>query len=353
MDGENRFDPDALTELLDHASSAPFVALVRRIERMLVDENSVGVGGNGPVQNESVRFRHDPSLAFQSADVSRARWVEAQRAWSDEPGRGRVEVTTTFLGVTGASSPLPSYVAEEIAQEDDEKRPRRDFLDIFHHRLVSLLYRGLARVAPHAEFRSDASDAHSRRLLALAGVDASAEARAGLLTDRDILRLVPIVAPRRGTRHAIEASIRAIFADVLGDAKIEIAAARGEEVEFDAAQRVSLGRRNTRLGTDMYAGRRIHHAAGRIVIVIGPIGSDAHRALSRGGELAAKLRAVIDFAADLPIEVDIEFILHEEARRTLALDGTSRLGRDSFLAGGRGTLRVQGDRSRSSSTGRP
>lgn len=341
MASSDRLPSDALTKVLDSATRSDFVSLVRRIERSHGLPTSVAVGTDGPPRDEVLRFRHDPSLAFSTQDVASARYVEEKVAWSDTAGARYYEVSTTFLGLTGSATPLPLHIAEEIAHEDDDAHPRRDFLDLFHHRFIALLYRGLARAEVDREFTSDATDLHSRRLLALIGVDGLSEQRAEQLPYEELLQLAPILVSGRGTRHAIEASVATVFRRVLDGASVRVECLRGGEVEFDDDQRMRLAKVNSRLGIDSILGRRVRHAAGRITVVIGPVGVDAHRAFSVGGEHAEKLRRVVAFALDVPTEVDVELILREEARPTLRLDRSRRLGRDSFLAGGAGHARVR------------
>ena len=341
MAGTPRIRTDSLTELLARGTTTSFVTLVRRLERELEGEGVVAVGLDGPPRDERIRFRHDPSLAFSASDVSRARVVDERGATDDAIMPEHVEVTTTFLGLTGSASPLPTYMTEEVAQEDDRHAPRREFLDLFHHRLLSLLYRGLARVAIDAEYRTDASDAHSKRMLALAGVDAYAADRTDLLTDAEMLRLVPLVVTRRATRHTIETAVAIIFESLLGDARIRLTAFQGKAVPFHEAQRVRLGVRNHALGVTTIIGTSVTDRASRATLTIGPVGADVFTALSPGGPLAEKLRHVLAFVTDDAVAVDVELILAEQARRELCLDRTSRLGIDSFLAGGKGEKRVR------------
>lgn len=341
MESAHRFDPDLLTPLLDRARSLAFVSLVRRLERMLASEGAVEIGGDGPPRDEPIRFRHDPSLGFVTTDVTRARLVRRHVPFGDEIAAEHVEITTAFLGVTGSASPIPAAVTEEVLHEDEERSPRRDFLDMFHHRLVGLLYRGLARLSVDAEFRSDGSDAHSKRLLSLAGVDAHGAPRVHELADTDLLRLVPIAATRRGTRHAIEAALHVIFAEELGDARVHVKPLEGGFVPFDEGQKVRLAHTNSTLGVDAIIGRSVLHAAGKILVTIGPVGERVHRLFAPGGALAGKLREVLDFVVDGVVEVDVELELAEEARPAATLDRTKRLGLDSFLMGGRGRSRVR------------
>ncbi|HYW06456.1 MAG TPA: type VI secretion system baseplate subunit TssG, partial [Longimicrobium sp.] len=89
---------------------------------------------------EAVRFRATPSLSFASSDVA-----------GMAPGAdgGPPEMTVAFLGLAGAGGPLPHSFSEWVMhQARAGDRGPRDFLDLFHHRLVSLLYRARSRNRP-------------------------------------------------------------------------------------------------------------------------------------------------------------------------------------------------------------
>src|SRR6185295_15956114 len=93
-----------------------------------------------------------------------------------EPGI-KAHITSTFMGLSGAVSPLPTYMVEEVAHDDDDTPVLRNFLDIFHHRFISLIYRAVTRFDFALEYLSGGRDAWSKRVQALTGVDAFAPER--------------------------------------------------------------------------------------------------------------------------------------------------------------------------------
>jgi len=143
---------DALAEL-----RLGFVPLVRLLERLSPD--AVRVGGEGPPAAEGIRFRHDRALQFHASDVVELTERDA------EGGPRQYHVTSGFLGLSGAMSPLPAYFAEEVLHEDDEAPVRRDFLDLFHHRLLSLFYRTVVRYRLSSEHTTRLEDGWSLRAL--------------------------------------------------------------------------------------------------------------------------------------------------------------------------------------------
>ena len=95
-----------------------------------------------------MRFRPLLSFAFPATDVERV-----ERVGDGDGTRPPYRVTVNFLGLYGESSPLPAFLTEELMADDPEDSPRRDFLDLFHHRLVSLFYRCWQKYRHQVQYR--------------------------------------------------------------------------------------------------------------------------------------------------------------------------------------------------------
>ncbi|HEY0092707.1 MAG TPA: type VI secretion system baseplate subunit TssG, partial [Archangium sp.] len=99
----------AAEALRPKASRLGFFQLVAFLERLTSE--ATRVGELGPVLQERIRFRHDPSLGFSSGDVSDVALRQVPVQEDDALARRPLfEVVTTFLGLTGSASPLPMYV---------------------------------------------------------------------------------------------------------------------------------------------------------------------------------------------------------------------------------------------------
>src|SRR5690349_6442874 len=72
------------------------------------------VGEAGPPARETIRFRHDPSLAFPAGDV------KSVRTRVPRHGLMFAEVMTTMLGLVGSSSPLPTWMSEDVLQSEED-----------------------------------------------------------------------------------------------------------------------------------------------------------------------------------------------------------------------------------------
>ena len=85
--------------------------------------------------------------------------------------RGVFELTLTFMGLVGVSSPLPLYFSEYIARYEDNSQPLVDFLNIFNHRCYSLFYRAWKKYRFLTSFSLREQGPLSRRIALLAGLD--------------------------------------------------------------------------------------------------------------------------------------------------------------------------------------
>jgi type VI secretion system protein ImpH len=325
---------------IEAARQSGFYPLVHLLERLGGDGGPVGTDASP--EQEVIRFRHDPALAFSAADVVEVRELQRPALFSDPDCAERRgwEVVTTFLGLSGAVSPIPLYLSEEVAREDPETPQLRDFLDLFHHRLISLLYRARAsRDVPNG-WRRDGRDAWTPRLLALLGVDVGEPARGGALPAWRLLRLAPLLAERVVTADALEAVLEDALAEDLGGARVEIEPFAGAWVDIPAGDQVALGVRASRLG-ELVLGRRVYDAAGRFRVVIGPLTSEGHGRFTYGGALR-RVTEVLDALVAEPLEREIVLWLAADAAPQLRL-GASRLGRDAWLAGQPRSVRLRVD----------
>jgi type VI secretion system protein ImpH len=331
--------PDTFVEsarkLAEEAPRLGFFQLVAYLER-LTASGTARVGSVGPVNEEMIRFRHDPSLGFSSGDVSsvalREVPVRAEEPYSRRP---LFEVVTHFLGLTGSVSPLPMYIAEEVAQEDPDRAVRREFLDLFHHRLLSLLYRIESKYRISSESNFDNTDQWSRRLLALAGFDTYEGERTSKLPTRRLLRIVPLLASRARTADKLEAALEDVLGENLEGARVRVEQFVGRWVDIDA--RLRLGRSNHILGRNTVLGGKAFDRMGKIKIHIEPLPTTVYRRMLPGGDLLPQAREVVRLFLKDPLEYEFELGLTEGVTQTFNLSSTqsAQLGRDTWLGKGR------------------
>jgi type VI secretion system protein ImpH len=330
--------PEALVEAARHLSEAAprlsFFQLVAYLERLTA--GAVRVGSVGPVNEELIRFRHDPSLAFSSGDVSEVTLRRVPvRAEEPHARRPLFEVVTQFLGLTGSVSPMPLYIAEEVAQEDPDHATRREFLDLFHHRLLSLLYRIESKYRVTSEANANHTDQWSRRLLALAGFDTYESSEPGRLPTWRLLRIVPLLASSARTAEKLEASLEDVLGGEMEGARVRVEQFVGRWVDIDA--RLQLGRGNNLLGKTTVLGGKYFDRMGKVKIHIGPLPSSVYRRMLPGGDLLVQAREVVRLFLKDPLDFEFELGLTEGVTQTFNLSSQqpAQLGRDTWLGKGK------------------
>jgi len=314
---------DALTSLLASARTLPFEELVVRLEQRLGP--AARVGGDAGSDRARIRFRHDPALCFHESDVVEARLVPEER------GGLRVDVTTSFLGLTGAVSPLPPLWIEALARDDDGSAVEGALLDIFHDRILRLLYRGL-RERDVTDLQGGHAFIETCSLL-LGGLLPSHAERLTGLGRADLMRLAPLLVAGAPSAQRLALAVRTVLEDVLEGASVQVREWTGGYVRLEPAHRARLGH-GMRLGGNTLLGARLAAPASAITLEIGPLCPLACARLGPGEALHVRLRAVIALFAPETVQVAVR--LQPRSGSAARLGGTARprLGRGTWLGRG-------------------
>lgn len=236
-----------------------FFQAVRLLELASPDSSPVGEGAE-PAR-EAVRFRSGVGLDFPASDVAEVRPPEAPAA----PAR----MTVNFMGLAGATGPLNTPSTELIIERawHGDEAPR-DFLDIFNHRLVSLLYRtrklhrvGLDNAAPGL-------DRTASYLFSIAGLGTPSLRGRMQVKDRALLFYAGLLGQQPRSMAGLEAllshyfGVRAVGVPFKG---------RWRALEENQWTRIGGSGRNVRLGVDAVVGTRVWDEEGAFEIELGPL----------------------------------------------------------------------------------
>jgi type VI secretion system protein ImpH len=306
-----------------------FFQLVRLLER--TSPNCAPVGHLGPVAREVVRLRHEPQFAFAASDVTRV----CEKA-------NRTHVTTAFIGLTGATTPLAICFAEDVirgADPDDDSLAA--FYDLFHHRIISFLYRSWVKYRPLPQFQSTGADPFTRRALSLIGTTADVPAANGTLSPFEQLALAPIFAGRARSARSLELVLRRVFPEV----GIAIESFVDRKVVFDPNERMRLGQHHTNINRDLTIGRSVRDRSGRFRIKVGPVSQETSERFLPGGQDYPRLRGIVEHFTRGVLEAEVEIELDASASPRFCIGATvgARLGVTTRLGSrtqGRTKLRV-------------
>jgi type VI secretion system protein ImpH len=112
-----------------------FFQAVRLLERAGITANKGTLVADGaPPSKEVVRFNSRTQLTFNATDIQKITPAK------NRPDQYAMEVN--FTGLAGSQGVLPHYLTEIIQRRQREKDSAfKDYLDIFNHRNISLLYK--------------------------------------------------------------------------------------------------------------------------------------------------------------------------------------------------------------------
>lgn len=317
MAGANETDPRA-AGLIDALEREPwsfdFFQALRRIEGALPGKARLGASAR-PVE-DPVRLGQEPSLAFAPSTV-------AKFAPGDETSPPRL--TVRYPGLLGPSGPMPLHFTEYVrtrsraAQDPSLAR----FLDVFHHRMLSLFYRAWAVSRPTVARDRPREDRFAAWVGATFGQGSPA------FLDRDA---APDDAKRyyaghlaRQTRNA--AGLVSILADFFG-VPAEVRPFRGSWLEIPERARWRLGEtpETGTLGVSTTAGGRTWERHLSFRVVLGPLSREEYERFLPGGRSLARLDALVRNYVGDELDYDVCLVLAREEAPRLVLGGDTRLG---------------------------
>ncbi|NVB36786.1 type VI secretion system baseplate subunit TssG [Pseudenhygromyxa sp. WMMC2535] len=319
--------PDWLTRLLAEPSAFDPFVVVGLLEQLTV--GAPQVGGDGPYDEEAIHFRHSRSLAFKPGDMHAAEVHEDGRK-IDGGKAERFDLTLNIVGLTGTSSPLPTYLASEAASDDDAGNTKADFFDLFHHRLHSLLYRSLRKHEWAQEHTTDGDEVWARRVLAALGVDTYDRPPLKYIRPLDLLRIAPLMASSARTARTVELAIMEILGHQLHGAEVSVKQFQGGWANIDQDHKIKLAVENSNLAISAIIGDMCLHRAGKAQVVVGPLDKEGLKRFLAGGDAFLAIRELLDLLSYELVEFELELILAKSARTGTIL-GVSIIGDDAWL----------------------
>ncbi|MDI2111749.1 type VI secretion system baseplate subunit TssG [Commensalibacter nepenthis] len=145
----------------DKIISINFYRFCQLIEK--TDIHYPALGTTSLLKNDLIRFRSVEDMGFPVSEFKEVQWSKTNPSLPPT-------IRTTFLGLYGIDSPLPTIFLDDIAQKREGYESVTSFLDIFHHRMITQYYRIWRKYSYPASFQSGGTDETSQCLLGLIGL---------------------------------------------------------------------------------------------------------------------------------------------------------------------------------------
>lgn len=324
----------ALQRLLDDLEREPwshdFFALMRRIESLTPQMPRLG-RAQRPTQ-EPLRLGQVAELDFAPAAIA--------SFTRTGPTKGRLGVR--FFGMLGSHGPLPlhltEYIRERRHQHSDPTLER--FLDIFHHRMLSLFYRAWAQAQPPVQLDRPADDRYAAWLGATFGLgpgtdqrdsipDAAKRFFAGHIGSRSRHpeALTKVLRQYFGIPVALQSHVAHWMPVHIEDrSRLGFAANRIER----RGQGFGLG---AQLGRSANAGSKVYDRQFKFRVALGPMSLQTYQSFLPGGRAWIELRDWIKLLSGGDQLWDVQLGLREAEVPAPRLGKHIRLGLTAWVGG--------------------
>ena len=315
---------EARQELLRRLAGEPhqfgFFAAVRLLENAHPELPRVGTSLR--LRDDPIRFAQSPSLSFAPATI--ARFAPAD---GDKPPT----LYQRFFGLFGANGPLPLHLTEH-ARERARRQPSDGalvrFADMFHHRLLSLLYRAWAEAQPAVGLDRPADDPFSRWLGSLAGYGQATLSGRDSVPDGARLAAVGILGRSVHGAEGLERVLNDFFRVPV---RVHQWQPHWMRLPEEAHSRIGLRNAPVGLGQNAVIGARVWDCQTRFRIEIGPLTLAQYQRFLPGGESMRRLRDWVLNYVGYELSCEMRLVLKKEEVPAVRLGAAGALGWTSWL----------------------
>ncbi len=281
--------------LRDEPTYFEFFEAVRQIERMR--PGTTPVGRSVDPATEPVRFSAHPSIAFPPSEIHSLQL----------DGDGPARMSVNFMGLTGPVGVLPYHytllVRERATARDTALR---EFLDLFHHRLISLFYRAWEKHRFTVAYEKG-EDRLRGHLLDLVGIGlAQQQGALGVSVDTAAFYAALTVGQLRSAA-ALQRLLRDFF-----DAPVEVEQFVGDWYPVARVSQCELGDEQAaanELGTGALVGDEVWNQQSRVRVRVGPLPRTRYEEFLPGGSAHKPLRELLHFFGQDEFDFELQLVL--------------------------------------------
>jgi type VI secretion system protein ImpH len=283
--------------LFEEFYSFSFFKAVDLIESIFPDKKPLG--RTLVPAEEAVKFSVRPGFTFPPSDIS-----------SLEPGdeESPANIAVTFMGLIGPNGVLP-YWLNELAEKRNRKKDfsLTAFLDLFHHRLITLFYLAWKKHRFPENYLSGAKDRLSRYMLSLSGLGTRGLSGMIGLPEESLAFYSGLLSRAAPSAVAIEAAVSYLSGAAVGlDQFIE------QMIPLDPEDQTQIGSANAQLGVDTICGSYVWDCQAKFRVNLGPMGYDDFLRFLPSGDMLGPIFSLIKYMVGMEYEFETCIILKRE-----------------------------------------
>lgn len=320
MASENRHDTDSLAQLnllSEQVRKYDFYAALRLLETTFPDKPRLGeslVPGE-----DSIRLGQEPSLLFASS------MLESFKLDKD----GQWHLRVLFYGLFGPNGALPLHLTDYVL---DRKRNARDtsmvdFVDLFHHRLLSLFYRAWANKEPTVQYDRPDEDRFRRYIGSLFGIGTAVLQHRDLMPDTNKMHFA---AHFGGQTHHVSGLLAVLSGSLYVPVAIEEFVGEWLKIPEEDVSRLGQSAFG-QLGVDAVLGGHSWQRQYKFRLHLGPMKLAEYEKFLPGGESLQLMATTIRNYLGDALNWDVRLILDKSEVPTTRLGDYGCLGQTSWL----------------------
>lgn len=280
------------------------------------------IGTSLRLRDDPIRFAQSPTLAFAPSALSR--FVPAD---GDKPPI----LDQRFFGMFGPNGALPLHLTEyarERSRRTPSDRALVRFLDMFHHRLLSLLYRAWAEASPAVSMDRPDNDPFSRWVGSIAGYGQPTLTSRDSVPDGARLAAAGILGRSVHSAEGLERILNDFF-------RVPVRVHQWEpywmRLPEDALTRIGLRNAPVALGQSAVVGAKVWDCQNRFRIEIGPLTLTQYQRFLPGGDSLKRLRDWVLNYIGYELSCEMHLVLKKDEVPAVKLGAAGALGWTSWL----------------------
>ena len=306
-------------QLAERAAAMDFFQALRLLENAHPDKPRIGTSLRP--RDDAVRFGQEPSLGFEPG---------ALRSFAPASASARARLAVNFIGLLGANGPMPLHLTEYARERarNNNDHTMVAFLDVFHHRMVSLFYRARASAEPTISLDRPETDRFADYVGSLFGIGTPALRERDEIGDFAKLHFAGLLANQKRPAAGLVTILRAYFKLPV---EVEQFVGHWMRIPPEGQTRIGMFDNGNRLGTGAVLGKKVWDCQHKFRIVIGPLDYADYQRLLPGGASMRRLVAWVRNYAGTVLDWDVRLVLKRQQVPACKLGGM-KLGWTTYLS---------------------